>query len=74
MESSNVIDETFKFVPRHFDLVQDDIESNGTKHNCHYPVVRKKINYKRSWVTWVKAHYNDPLWGTFGSSIIVHIV
>jgi hypothetical protein len=23
---------------------------------------------------WVKAHYDDPLWGTFGSSIVVHIV
>jgi len=22
----------------------------------------------------VKAHYGGPLWGTFGSSIIVHIV
>jgi len=20
---------------------------------------------------WVKAHYSDPLWGTFGSSIII---
>jgi hypothetical protein len=25
-------------------------------------------------VSWVKAHYGDLLWGTFGSNIIVHII
>jgi hypothetical protein len=32
---------------------------------------------KLMWKTktlWVKAHYGDSLWGTFGSSIIIHIV
>jgi hypothetical protein len=64
------------------DILVDLYMKYSTSQSSHHItftslLIEYASNFKVFWcclAIWVKTHYANPLWGTFGSSIIVHIM